>query len=845
MFAPSASSLLDGKYRLVRELSRGGMGTVFVATHEHLGTEVAVKLLHDGGDGGGPVAGAAARRFLREAQLAAQLRHPQIVQVLDFGVAQGVPYLVMELVPGHSLRQELSRRGQLSMQETLDVVDGVAAALAAAHQRHIVHRDLKPENILLRAEPSGRGAAQIKVIDFGLATLVAGMEDPREADGAALRSPELAAAPAASGSSAVPEMAGTPAYLSPEQASGLGPVTEAADLWALGVIAFECLTGQRPFPGESLGELVLQICAWAPPVPSQVAEVPVGFDAWFATACARAPADRFPSAPAMAAALAGLARSSAPELPRANTAPESTRAALPPRPRRGWSRAARPAMLVGLGAALWLAAWSAGAFEAMPAPRAAIEPRVAQGRGEGAVATSAPRVTAGPPRVAVLPIDGELGPELASVPASLTDALITELSARTQGRLIAMASVARFPAGPARDLRAVIQQLAVQRVVVASLARDGEALQLAVELIDAEQTRLWSQRFTRPARELEQLCDDAARALAGQLGARVVAASAPRDPEAYRAYLSGRFFLARRDHASLVTAIEHFEQATARAPDYARAWVGLADSYLLLPWMGPTPRSSAHARARAALGRALLLDPDSSEAHAARGNQLLEIDWDFAGSEAAFRRAIALDPNNASAHQWLGELLMLSRRFDEAEAEMQQALELEPLGAAVHKNRAKVLYYARRYREAEAAWRKALELDPGQPWAQQGLGYTLAALGRFDEALAAVRAEPVFQPPAMAPFAAVQELWIAARREDAAELARTAAIVEAARLEQYAPWTVAFVQATLGHREPMLMALEQALRQRDPFTPLTAVSEAFDPYRADPRFGAIMLKLGL
>ncbi|HRC54794.1 MAG TPA: tetratricopeptide repeat protein, partial [Kofleriaceae bacterium] len=426
-----------------------------------------------------------------------------------------------------------------------------------------------------------------------------------------------------------------------------------------------------------------------------------------------------------------------------------------------------------------------------------------------------------------------------------TDALISGVAARTTHKLIARASVARFPAGAARDLGVVIRQLGVQRVVVAALTREGPSLALSLELLDGEQTHLWSRRLLRPVAELEQLCDDAARAIAGEVGASRAVASTSRDPAAYRAYLSGRFFWAKRDHASVLTAIEYFQKATELEPGYAQAWVGLADSYLLLPWMGPTPRSAAHRKAQEALGRALLLDPDSPEAHASRGNQLLEIEWSFLAAEAAFRRALELDPNNATAHQWLAELLMLFRRFDEADAEMLLALELEPLNAAVHKDRGKVLYYAGRYADSEAASRKAIELDPGQPWARQSLGYALGAQGRYDEALAALRAEPRWQLSAMAPFVAVQELWVASQRGDRAEATRAAEVVERARLEQFAPWTVAFVAAVKGDVDAMLRALDQALIQRDPFMPFTAVNREFDPYRADPRFMAIMTRAGL
>lgn len=790
-------ALLDGKYRVGRELSRGGAGVVYEATHEHLGTAVAVKVLEASAasEGGSLCSLVEPESFLREARLAARLRHPNVVQVLDFGVTNELPYLVMELVPGESLRARLAR-GPLSFAEALPILEGIAAALGAAHERGIVHRDLKPENVVVAPGP---GAPLVKVVDFGLAC----------------------AASAEPGSEAG-SLWGTPAYSSPEQASGVGPVTPAVDRWALGVIAFECLTGRRPFEGETLGELVLQLCHWAAPVPSERAPVPPGFDAWFAKACAREPRERFATVEEQLMALRRC--SSVARL--GSDGPVSALLPVAEEKRRRWGAAAALAALALVVTALGVRAWSADApaSPAMAALHQAASPATL--------------------RVAVLPLAG--ADDEAVLRAGLTEALIDGLAARTEHKVIALASVVRLEAAE-RELGQVLARLGAQRLVVGTLSRAGERLTLALEVVAEDQTRLWSASWTRPAHELEQLGDSAAAALAVALGAArpgAVAQRQPRDPAAYRAYLHGRYFWAKRDHASLLRAISYFRQATAIDPDYARAYVGLADSYLLLPWMGPTPRAEAHEQARAALGRALLLEPDSAEAHASRGNQLLEIDWRFAEAEQAFRRALELDPRNASAHQWLAELLMLSRRFAEAEAEMQLALELEPLSAAVHKNRGKVLYYARRYAEAAAAYSKAIELDPGQPWAYQGLAYAQARLGRLDEALRTVRAEPLWQSPEAAPFLAVQELWLAALRGDEAARARTLAVIERARLGEVAPWTMAFVYAVLGRRAELCAALEQAYVLRDPFTPLSVLTREFEPYREEPCLRRLVERLG-
>jgi serine/threonine-protein kinase len=571
-------AIIDGKYRVERELSRGGMGTVYVATHVHLGTTVAVKLLHDGTDDEGRLATAttivatgestnddqpSARQFLREARLAAHLRHPNLVQVLDFGVANGVPYLVMELVPGESLRARLIRAGRLSLAETSALLDGVAAGLAAAHAGGVIHRDLKPDNIVFDH------GERPKVVDFGLAI------DPSSSEGGA-PSP----------------LSGTPAYLSPEQATGDDPVTDAADRWALGVIAFECLTGRTPFAGESLGEIILQLTTRAAPVPSNVAEVPAGFDAWFARACARDPADRFATATEMSAALTAL----------------------------------------------------------LPAP---------------------------PVR-------------------------------RTRRRLIWLGALALV------------------------------ATPVAIHF--------------RPRAEEE------------------------------------------------------------RAP------------------------------ARPAIVRG---DPNAANRAIVEGDRLRDVEWQFAAAAAAYERAVALDPANARAYQRLALIHMVQRRFDDAITGIEHAIALDPRDAWIHRDHGQILYYAKRFEASATAWRHALTLEPDGPFGHHGLGYALVRLGQFDAGLAEIRRDLVYRDAAASSLLAAQELWVAHMRGDAVETARLLAALTAAHTDETAPWMMAFVYATLDRPAEMYARLDAAFAAHDPWMDHTAVQAEFDRYRSEPRFVALMARLGL
>jgi serine/threonine-protein kinase len=274
---PVSGETLAGKYRLVRELGRGGMGSVWVAEHVTLKSPVAIKIIQ-------PAVAAdpmALARFLREAQAAASLRSPHVVQILDHGVDNGTPFIAMELMEGEPLSARLERQGKLSPAETSRYVTHIARAIGRAHAAGIVHRDLKPDNVFLVRNDDEEVA---KVLDFGIAkaNLFGGSAGTATVTGTLL---------------------GTPYYMSPEQTGASSLVDHRTDIWALGVITCECLTGRRPFEGETLTRLLLAICERPMPQPSRIAPVPVGFDAWFARACAREPAHRFESAKDAAMAL--------------------------------------------------------------------------------------------------------------------------------------------------------------------------------------------------------------------------------------------------------------------------------------------------------------------------------------------------------------------------------------------------------------------------------------------------------------------------------------------------------------------------------------------------------------
>jgi len=268
--AVSAGHVLVGRYRLEVELGRGGMGTIWRAQHLVLNAPVAVKVI----DRTVVPDEETLSRFMREAQSAAALRSPHVVQILDYGIDGKVPFMAMELLEGENLAQRIKRVKRLSPAETARVLSHIGRAISRAHEAGIVHRDLKPENVFLVTNEDEEIA---KVLDFGVAKVArhALSEGTRTRTGSIL---------------------GTPFYMSPEQAQGNREVDSRSDLWSMGVIAFECMTGKRPFYSEGLGDLVLAICVRDIPLPSELTSVPLGFDQWWLRAVARDPEKRFQSA---------------------------------------------------------------------------------------------------------------------------------------------------------------------------------------------------------------------------------------------------------------------------------------------------------------------------------------------------------------------------------------------------------------------------------------------------------------------------------------------------------------------------------------------------------------------
>ena len=448
-------------------------------------------------------------------------------------------------------------------------------------------------------------------------------------------------------------------------------------------------------------------------------------------------------------------------------------------------------------------------------------------------------------RLAVLPLRNLSGdPEQDWFAEGLTEELIAQLSRGDPGRLAVLArrSVEQVLARGGASLG---RELGATHVLDGSVRRSGDRVRLSLHLARVEDhAHVWAQSYDRHLREILSVQDELARAVTAEVTATAGAPGGPLaivDPEAYSACLMGRLLWGRRSIPSLTRAVAQFERAIALAPAYAAAHAGLADCFAVLanPELGGLPPLEAMPRARSAAERALALDPALGEAHASLGFVRLWFDWDWTGAEQAFARALELRPAHSSARQWNAALLATLGRVDEAMAQLDRALELDPLSNVLRVERSSILYFERDYEGAVRHARAALELDAEFVLACFNLGRALGQQGRHAEAIAALEQGRAVAPGLPALTMALGRAHASAGREREARLALGA--LQTLGRERYVPaFYAAAIHAALGEREQTLAALERSREERCGYVVHLAKEPAADPFRADPRFQALL-----
>jgi len=782
---------LADRYRIERELGQGGMATVWLAEDLRHHRQVAVKVLQPS-----LAQALGAERFLREIRIAAGLTHPHILPLLDSGEAAGFLYYVMPYIAGESLRQKLAREGALPVPETARLLREIVDALAKAHRAGIVHRDIKPENVLL-----ADGHAQ--VTDFGVAKAVS------EAGG--------------DGTLTMAGMAvGTPAYMAPEQAAGDPHVDQRADLYAVGVVAYEMLSGRPPFTGAT-PQQVLAAQVTTPPEPvTKHRSLPAPLADLVMRLLAKHPADRPQTAEQLIPVLDAAAT------------PGTATAAYTSSGMPAGAGGSRTRLRVGLGL---LAAVAVAAGGYAVAHRRAAGPD-AQAGAAGAAWS-----------VAVLPFTN-LSRDSAN--EYFSDGISEEILnavGQLPGVLVPARSSAFAFKGQNLPVSEVARRLRVAHVLEGSVQREGNRVRITAQLVDASTGfQRWSGKYDRDATHIFAVEDEISRAIAAALRVELAggAAGAPAgetaDPEAHDLYLLGLHYMNQRStDRELDTAADYFAKAVARDPGYARAYAGRGTALLLLPEYASAFDTTVLIAGRAAIARALALDSTLAPAHMALGYLLKSYQWDWRGAEREYRTAIGLDPNLATAHQWLAELLLDQRRMPEARSEIDTALTLDPAAPLMRLVEAPYYEAAGRLDSAAAAFRRAAELNPAFMPAYLEGGRLASEMGRYDDARELFRRAALLVGDSSGAFA---------RLVDGAERPadRPAAIRVAE--QQLAAGRVPIVMAarffaSFGERDRAIELLQRAVEQHAPFITYLGRWVEFRRLDGDPRYRAILKRIGL
>ncbi|MDI1242109.1 MAG: protein kinase, partial [bacterium] len=788
-----------GVYKVTGQIGRGGMGAVYRAERAdgEFHQTVAIKLIKRGMDTDFIV-----RRFRHERQILASFEHPFIARLLDGGTtSEGIPYFVMEYISGETLYNYCDTN-RLPIRERLKIFQKVCSAIEYAHERQIIHRDIKPSNILINRSGSP------KLLDFGIAKIL---------------DPDLIHESLNPTGSMLRMM--TPDYASPEQVRGrdVGP---ASDIYSLGVLLYELLTGHRPynFTGRALHEVTQVVCDEMPRLPSQVldvntnllqhyggtfdkalaardtakgellAELMRGLDNVVMKALAKDPHDRYVTVKDLSLDVSRYLNGSNVEAPTYRPQTGSSVARLAPPPEQSKAIAILPFKFLNLGPTQ-----------------------------EGD--------------------DHFLG-------LGLADALITRLSKIRRFLVRPTSSILAFSETMSDPIRAG-HALNVDYIIDGNIKKANDRLRVTIQLLNVkENAAIWATSIDENLADVLSLEDTISskviEALLPQLTGSELADFAKRGtdvPEAFEQYLRGRYYFNSFTEEGLAKAFVAFHSAIAADPDYALAYCGLADYYSWLGIIGVLPPQECFLPAIEAAKKASELDPGLSEAHATLGFALHAGNYDWASAEKHLKRAIELNPGNGVAFVWYAIVLFTEGRFSEGLELARRGVELDPLTPFNHHNIGWGLYYSGRYEEAAAQYERVIQTFPDYSFGHLGLSKVNRKIGKTSEAIEQVKVGNELMGHSLFSRLAEAESYAADGQADVAKR-KLADILELSKDRYVSPYQTALVYCSLGDLDNAILKLQEAAEIKEAWLNWMGVDPVLDPLRTDDRFEHILEQTG-
>jgi len=813
---PQNNSMIS-HYKILSKIGKGGMGEVYLAEDTKLDRQVALKIL--------PVEFAEDKdrmsRFVREAKSASALNHPNIITIYEINKFENIHYIATEFIDGKTLN-EYAKDNPLNYNSALDIAIQVASALDEAHQAGIVHRDIKPDNIMVRDN------GLVKILDFGIAKLSEASPANVSSEDATAIKPQTATMPGT--------IIGTANYMSPEQAKGK-VVDARSDIFSFGVVLYEMLAGKLPFEGETAIEMIGAILKDEPkPID---ADVPNEISAIINKCLLKDRNERYQTIKDVLNDLQDtkqnlelqnlMERTISPEkeepktqILQATTVDDvhqtTTNQAISSNANTKYFAVGLLTLLLAVGGYFGYTYFS-----------------------------STNQIES----IAVMPFVNESGNEdVEYLSDGMTETLINSLTEIPNLSVKARSSVFYYK-GKNVSPKQIGEELNVEAVLLGRVTQRGDDIKLNLELVDTKTLdNLWSANYDRKTSDLVTLQSEIAKDVSTKIKSKLsgaeetkVTKSATVNPEAYKAYLKGRYYWNRRTTENLKKAIEQFKLAIDLDNKYALAYVGLADCYAVLSYYAGTPTSETLPQSKAYAMRAIKLDDSLAEPHATLGlvNDQL---WQWTEAEREFKRAIELNPNYATAYHWYFISLSGRGRFDEAAEMIKWANELDPLSSIIAGNLSQMYQGQNNYQASIETSLKTIELNPNFSDAYRVLGLSYLKQGRENEGIANLEKAAELSKRASISLADLGYAYgVTGNRAKAIAIAKE--LEEMYQKKQSVGRSVAAVYAGLGDKDKTFEWLEKDFQSRNGEFGLIRWQIPFESLRDEPRFKDLVKRMKL